>query len=278
MTSINIWCVYVYQSLSDVEIDVNIIWYDIHVIISIQYRFSHRNPNWFYCELILLFYTNNAVFQSLSIGGLDLSLPWDSTKTLAFMNAQTSFYDTSGFSSYPHFLSVSVFQILNKYKSILFFFARCAWKKIVFFYDWPYLRIHWMSSVSIWVMRTCTFLKVGRLSLNSDDVINRYLCSIGCTMVTRGISRQTTECTMICLGKKTPRTVQPWKRTVVSVDRNGLKLCIDFCIFKKASKQTNKQTKHNYIEFKSNRQCYCQFKFRKSQSFFHIQVIAYSCY
>lgn len=113
MTSINIWCVYVYQSLSDVEMDVNIIWYDIHVIISIQYRFSHRNPNWFYCELILLFYTNNVVFQSLSIGGLDLSLPWDSTKTLAFMNAQTSFYDTSGFSSYPHFLSVSVFQILN---------------------------------------------------------------------------------------------------------------------------------------------------------------------
>lgn len=87
--------------------------YDIHVIISIQYRFSHRNPNWFYCELILLFNTNIVVFQSLSIGGLDLSLPWDSTKTLAFMNAQTSFYDTSGFSSYPHFLSVSVFQILN---------------------------------------------------------------------------------------------------------------------------------------------------------------------
>lgn len=90
--------------------------YDIHVIISIQYLpvagFSHRNTNWFYCELIL-FYTNNVVFQSLSIGGLDLSLPWDSTKTLAFMNAQTSFYDTSGFSSYPHFLSVSVFQILN---------------------------------------------------------------------------------------------------------------------------------------------------------------------
>lgn len=44
--------------------------------------------------------------KSLSIGGLDLSLPWDSTKTLAFMNAQTSFYDTSGFSSYPHFLSI----------------------------------------------------------------------------------------------------------------------------------------------------------------------------
>lgn len=132
MTSINIWCVYVYQSLSDVEMDVNIIWYDIHVIISIQYRFSHRNPNWFYCELILLFYTNIVVFQSLSIGGLDLSLPWDSTKTLAFMNAQTSFYDTSGFSSYPHFLSVSVFQILNinQYCS----FLHCVLEKRLYFF------------------------------------------------------------------------------------------------------------------------------------------------
>lgn len=136
MTSINIWCVYVYQSLSDVEIDVNIIWYDIHVIISIQYLpvagFSHRNTNWFYCELILLFYTNIVVFQSLSIGGLDLSLPWDSTKTLAFMNAQTSFYDTSGFSSYPHFLSVSVFQILNinQYCS----FLHCVLEKRLYFF------------------------------------------------------------------------------------------------------------------------------------------------
>ncbi|XP_062611293.1 protein dispatched homolog 3-like isoform X2 [Saccostrea cucullata] len=44
--------------------------------------------------------------KSLSVGGLDLSLPWDSAKTLAFMNAQTNFYNTTGYSSYTDFLSI----------------------------------------------------------------------------------------------------------------------------------------------------------------------------
>ncbi|XP_061168958.1 protein dispatched homolog 3-like [Saccostrea echinata] len=45
-------------------------------------------------------------FKSLSIGGLDLSLPWDSNKTLSFMNNLSTYYNTTGYSTYTDFLSI----------------------------------------------------------------------------------------------------------------------------------------------------------------------------
>ncbi|XP_061167576.1 protein dispatched homolog 3-like [Saccostrea echinata] len=44
--------------------------------------------------------------KSLSIGGLNLSLPWDSARMLSFMNAQPTYYDPTGFSSYTDWLSI----------------------------------------------------------------------------------------------------------------------------------------------------------------------------